>query len=336
MAKPKNFNVLSQNVKRMLLHSSLDDESFDTSTPINSPRNVKRLPSGKLKATNIPLSKNTCKLTQSGNELVDTLDTQDFTESKKHIQPENNNSGEKAQNINEKETDLHFKWNKCDEHKTSNNIKKIVQQLESRSAIKIVSSVDMDTSIKMEENSTNNTTTTTTHPNDTDSSDDHFENCINEANNFNVKVPVGWEDSKQEYLKKLSIREENKQNKSAIINELNNLPKSDQQKQQVIETTPVNGNSDKHLAILPIPEIARLKHRPLSASSICSTTSSSSSGSENLVKLGVSYLASVESLADHSENELTNSGLTLCERACMEIIDSERSYVEDLGQVIKG
>ncbi|XP_039953560.1 uncharacterized protein LOC120770289 isoform X1 [Bactrocera tryoni] len=88
-----------------------------------------------------------------------------------------------------------------------------------------------------------------------------------------------------------------------------------------------------------LPEIAKLKHRPLSSSSICSTSSSSSSGSDHLNgKLATSYLASVESLADQSENELMDphSGMTVLERAMLEIVDSERSFVEDLGQVIKG
>nr|XP_036218863.1 uncharacterized protein LOC106621549 isoform X1 [Bactrocera oleae] len=88
-----------------------------------------------------------------------------------------------------------------------------------------------------------------------------------------------------------------------------------------------------------LPEIAKLKHRPLSSSSICSTSSSSSSGSDHLNgKLATSYLASVESLADQSENELMDphSGMSVLERAMLEIVDSERSFVEDLGQVIKG
>ncbi|XP_017491216.1 PREDICTED: uncharacterized protein LOC108379381 [Rhagoletis zephyria] len=88
-----------------------------------------------------------------------------------------------------------------------------------------------------------------------------------------------------------------------------------------------------------LPDIAKLKHRPLSSSSICSTSSSSSSGSDHLNgKLATSYLASVESLADQSENELMDphSGMTVLERAMLEIVDSERSFVEDLGQVIRG
>ncbi|XP_060653070.1 uncharacterized protein LOC132789222 isoform X1 [Drosophila nasuta] len=100
-----------------------------------------------------------------------------------------------------------------------------------------------------------------------------------------------------------------------------------------------------------LSELARLTSRPLSSSSICSTSSSSSSGSDQLLNgklTTTSYLASVESLAE-SENELGDhhhhhlhhhhhhtAAMSVLERACLEIVDSERSFVEDLGQVIKG
>lgn len=89
-------------------------------------------------------------------------------------------------------------------------------------------------------------------------------------------------------------------------------------------------------------ELKRMKVRPLSSVSISSTSSSSSSASDehSSNQNAISYLASVESLADHSENEfaLGNSLTvkTVTERSCLEIVDSERSYVDDLGQVIKG
>lgn len=86
------------------------------------------------------------------------------------------------------------------------------------------------------------------------------------------------------------------------------------------------------------------KHRPLSAASITSssssssgsTTSSNSFSTEHLTNK-VTYLASIESLADHSENEsLENHSLTMSERAALEIIQSEKSYVDDLGEIIRG
>lgn len=87
-------------------------------------------------------------------------------------------------------------------------------------------------------------------------------------------------------------------------------------------------------------DLKRVKVRPLSSVSISSTSSSSSSVSDDHSsnQNAISYLASVESLADHSENELVALGnnLTVTERSCLEIVDSERSYVEDLGQVIRG
>ncbi|XP_026836124.1 uncharacterized protein LOC6547013 isoform X2 [Drosophila erecta] len=91
-----------------------------------------------------------------------------------------------------------------------------------------------------------------------------------------------------------------------------------------------------------LSELARLNNRPLSSSSICSTSSSSSSGSDQLLNgklTATSYLASVESLAE-SENELGDQhhppAMSVLEKTCLEIVDSERSFVEDLGQVIKG
>lgn len=98
------------------------------------------------------------------------------------------------------------------------------------------------------------------------------------------------------------------------------------------------------------PSSTSPKHRPLSAASIssssstssASTTSSSNSfGAEQLIGSkaipGITYLASIESLADHSENDgIEHISLTMCERAAMEILDSEKSYVEDLRQIIQG
>lgn len=97
---------------------------------------------------------------------------------------------------------------------------------------------------------------------------------------------------------------------------------------KVEEKTPTNVDSK------------RTKVRPLSAVSITSSSSSSSSGSDELSQnqTAISYLASVESLADHSETESirTGSSITVLERACMEILDSEQNYVDDLCQVING
>lgn len=104
-------------------------------------------------------------------------------------------------------------------------------------------------------------------------------------------------------------------------------------------TTKTSTTNHKENGQLTI-DLKRTKIRPLSSVSISSTSSSSSSASDehSTIQNPISYLASVESLADHSENELAinSASLTVTERACLEIIDSERSYVDDLGQVIRG
>lgn len=115
------------------------------------------------------------------------------------------------------------------------------------------------------------------------------------------------------------------------------------------ETTPVaNENAAKDVEIATptdgrnttTVDLKRTKSRPLSSVSISSTSSSSSSGSDEMSPniTAISYLASVESLADHSETESHRVGnsITVLERSCMEIVDSEQNYVDDLCQVING
>lgn len=378
--KPKNVRILSHNVQRMISHSNSLDEISETSRTINQLklRTFKREPSGRSKASqiNIPLSKNTCKLTQTGNELVDTFDPvecldietttlksascSDILEDNK-ITPGNDiflfckkQPTDIAARVSVEALSINgaTKFTNC-----STNIKKIVQKLESNTSNKFTT----ETNATMETQNSEETMTSTRGKGlPSDSSDDLYQDCINEATNFHVKVPVELhETSKIEYFKKLSINERKQKlfkraviedeqpaaEKSPVSPTTDNPRKIELKEHQTTKNylkdkkvpspRPMNGTDNA--TIKPVPDIARLKHRPLSASSICSTSSSSSSGSEHLTgKLGISYLASVESLADHSESEQTHSGLTLCERACMEIIDSEKSYVADLGQVIKG
>lgn len=377
--KPKNVRILSHNVQRMISHSNSLDEISETSRTLNQLKLkvFKRQPSGRNKASqiNIPLSKNTCKLTQTGNELVDTFDPVECLEtttlksaSCSDILDDNKiTSGNDFLFCNKKQsTDVAArafvetssingatKFANC-----STNIKKIVHQLERNTSNKLTADKTNVTIETLNSEDTMNSPKGTGLP--SDSSDDLYQDCINEATNFHVKVPVELhETSKLEYFKKLAINEHKQKllKRAVLADELpaaeksTASPKTDNlTKIEVIENPSTNNyltdkkgtsqrpnNGSDNVVPKPVLDIARLKHRPLSASSICSTSSSSSSGSEHLAgKLGISYLASVESLADHSESEQTHSGLTLCERACMEIIDSEKSYVADLGQVIKG
>ncbi|XP_061725064.1 uncharacterized protein LOC133531004 isoform X2 [Cydia pomonella] len=111
--------------------------------------------------------------------------------------------------------------------------------------------------------------------------------------------------------------------------------------------------------------------RPLSMSSIASSSSTSSSGVQNKGGVNSAYLASIESLDDHSDADIASangsnnfvnsagilnkgateerhtetiprqswnevSGLSQLERVCAEIVQTENVYVEDLRQVVEG
>ncbi|XP_022243605.1 uncharacterized protein LOC106461059 isoform X2 [Limulus polyphemus] len=97
--------------------------------------------------------------------------------------------------------------------------------------------------------------------------------------------------------------------------------------------------------------------RPLSTSSVSSSSSSSSSSlPRNGMDVKRSYLASIESLEDDSDPDETkgshlgrsnvhglidvqapyNPGLRPTDRVVMEIVDSERTYVKDLHEIIEG
>lgn len=74
----------------------------------------------------------------------------------------------------------------------------------------------------------------------------------------------------------------------------------------------------------------------VSSASIYSSNSTSSSASDDHspTKQNVSYLASNESLAEHNESEPPK--LTPTECVCVEIVESERAYNNDLRQIIQG
>ncbi|KAJ6641208.1 Pleckstrin likey domain-containing family G member 1 [Pseudolycoriella hygida] len=336
--KHKSFRVLSQKVQRIISHSSSDGDILDThkkidneTSPhiINTTKYFKRVGSLKNKHSNLPLSKNTCKLTQAGNELVDTLDSKIF----------NSNESLDGQ-VESKRLSKTIVTN----HEPiappriakSRNIQKIIERLQS------VNNTESDDEIDKSANMSTN---------ETKANEGHRPvGTITEAINYFVTIPTDLHEV--EVLKNLQIddvsNEQIQTEETAPIqptiesilddgsvdnqDEHKDLPSQRISLPKDVTESPFNNKTS-----LTIPDIARLKHRPLSASSICSTSSSSSTGSENSTgKIAVSYLASVESLADHSESELLNSNMTLCERACREIIDSEKTYVDDLGQVIKG
>ncbi|XP_041985849.1 uncharacterized protein LOC121738080 isoform X2 [Aricia agestis] len=129
------------------------------------------------------------------------------------------------------------------------------------------------------------------------------------------------------------------------------------------ETVGSTGNlklsQEKEVRLNPAIEVTR----PLSMSSIASSSSTSSSGVQNK-GVNSAYLASIESLDDHSDVDITSAnsnnfvngilksedrsensrqsivdemaGLSQLERVCAEIVQTENVYVEDLRQVVEG
>ncbi|XP_039761764.1 uncharacterized protein LOC120634935 isoform X2 [Pararge aegeria] len=134
--------------------------------------------------------------------------------------------------------------------------------------------------------------------------------------------------------------------------------------------------STGNLKMIQEKEVIRLNPaievtRPLSMSSIASSSSTSSSGVQNKGGVNSAYLASIESLDDHSDADMTSAngsnnfvnsagmlktsvsedsrtelprqnafeempGLSQLERVCAEIVQTENVYVEDLRQVVEG
>ncbi|CAH2239714.1 jg6783 [Pararge aegeria aegeria] len=133
--------------------------------------------------------------------------------------------------------------------------------------------------------------------------------------------------------------------------------------------------STGNLKMIQEKEVIRLNPaievtRPLSMSSIASSSSTSSSGVQNKGGVNSAYLASIESLDDHSDADMTSAngsnnfvnsagmlktsvsedsrtelprqnafeempGLSQLERVCAEIVQTENVYVEDLRQVVE-
>ena len=172
----------------------------------------------------------------------------------------------------------------------------------------------------------------------------------NNKQNGTQQHPLSYARSKS-----LAARDFSQKNINVVsLKHTNTLPRSQFLKDEELDENQISAESldrlsdikskfspkeTRKLSTLMLPDIAKLKHRPLSSSSICSTSSSSSSssGTDHINgKLNTSYLASIESLADEHDLTDPHSGMTVFERACMEIVDSERSYVNDLGEVIRG
>ncbi|XP_013178584.1 PREDICTED: uncharacterized protein LOC106125781 isoform X1 [Papilio xuthus] len=161
----------------------------------------------------------------------------------------------------------------------------------------------------------------------------------------------------------------------------NLIPEKENVENQLMKTGPypetIGSTGNLKSCAVPEKEMPRLNPpkvevtRPLSMSSIASSSSTSSSGVQNKGGVNSAYLASIESLDDHSDVDMTSangsnnfvnnagilnpsvsegcsenlphqqtldemSGLSQLERVCAEIVQTEKVYVEDLRQVVEG
>lgn len=371
----RNFRALSANVQRLISHShtSLHPDDMNENHSAGDDLLVtnvrKRLlspqivppPSNGSKFKH-PLSKNTCKITQSGGNLV--IDDSDGGYSTPPEIPYanlydcvnsniNTDSDEDAINKTPINECAPFDFNDAQDRINANDTDDVYEIIEVENDQKTHWQTN-----EMDNNDANEETPLISVKNSS------FIHSISNKIELNVPIDSSHSASAQNsptLSQKSSDSSETKSTKSQLfaikaqVIEQSTKQASPVSSSSGIDTTSVNAENDS----LPSNEAAsqnhndalkengqltidlkRTKIRPLSSVSISSTSSSSSSASDehSSNQNAISYLASVESLADHSENELaiTSPSLTVTERACLEIIDSERSYVDDLGQVIRG
>lgn len=342
----------SANVKRLISHSeTLHSDAMNEEQPIDYPESnreknhslnchvVASTDGGKIK---LPLSKITSKLKDFGNDLViDDSDGGYVTPPEIPFSTRNDNIYEII-NVNNGNVDNDLENDANDKTPINESPPFDFDCITQNDECHVVDNdaydeVEYDHGGDWDANKNINSENETTIPNTNSIHIDTNENetiSLNSAENAVQSSPTlshksTDSDTKSTESKSIEIKEENSTNPSTLESATNDIVTNEQESDAVL---PNNKESTKI--------IKNTKIRPLSSVSISSTSSSSSSASDehSSNQNAISYLASVESLADHSESELATviPNLTVTERACLEIIDSERSYVCDLGQVIRG
>lgn len=342
----------SANVKRLISHSeTLHSDAMNEDQSIDYPESnreknhsltchvVASTDGGKIK---LPLSKITSKLKDFGNDLViDDSDGGYVTPPEIPFSTKNDNIYEII-NVNNGNVNNDLENDANDKTPINESPPFDFDDITQDDEYHVVDNdaydeVEYDHGGDWDANKNINSNNETTIPNTNSIHKDTNENetiSLNSAENAVQSSPTLSHksfdsDTKSTESKSIEIKEEDSSNPSAVENASNDIVTNEQESNAAL---PNNTETTKI--------IKNTKIRPLSSVSISSTSSSSSSASDehSSNQNAISYLASVESLADHSESELATviPNLTVTERACLEIIDSERSYVCDLGQVIRG
>lgn len=379
-----NIRILSANVQRIISHSDAEavdavniEQLQELPRDTISQRLIKKsctsnTNSHKFKHSNLPLSKTTGKLSQTGTDLIESLNTRlnEYIDSNrrndlKAINSKNPSTSSICSNTHTNSKSFSFDSTNREELNNSrkfslpknclknDSFEEVVPNvsLDSSSAKEISSAIDFEEMTGNLKNMSLGAINLPTAINDQQLVDAINKPLISKYITCNTENrPLTYARSKSmaagDFAKKnISIKRPQASISFSMI--MSDMEQGvDQLSEESLDRlaeikSKFSPKESKKLSGLQLPDIAKLKHRPLSSSSICSTSSSSSSSSgadHTIGKLNTSYLASVESLADHSENELieTHAGMTVFERACMEIVDSERNYVNDLEEVIRG
>ncbi|CAK1549193.1 unnamed protein product [Leptosia nina] len=333
--KTDAFDNLSPNVKRML-------SSASQTTTLRFQKKTTNITRSSIRKCNIPLVGATSKISQSGVEILSSVDVYDQPSALKspHKQPdEKNESPQKlAKPI--------FKIDEPEMYDVPKNNQPAIYDVpnSNKTAFESLSLPYIDQSIELS----------------ISANDREFDIKLSSKDNSPLKPEITStpQTSPIKFPNESMPRKESKASK--------HLLKSDPYPQAVGST----GN------LRPEKEMIRLNPpiqvtRPLSMSSIASSSSTSSSGVQNKGGVNSAYLASIESLDDHSDADLTSgngsnifmnsagmlktsiseesrtetitrqnleelSGLSQLERVCAEIVQTENVYVEDLRQVVEG
>ncbi|XP_072933902.1 uncharacterized protein [Epargyreus clarus] len=343
------FDTLSPNVKRMI------SSATETTTLKFQKKTVSVGRSSMRHRSNIPLVGATSKISQSGVDLLSSVEIYD--------QP----TGIKTKMTDDHESPIKLAKPefKIDDAQTTydvptNNMPAIYDiPNPNKTAFESLSLPFIDQSIELS----------------ISSNDREFDIKLSSKDNSPQKPQVKTtpEGSPAKFPK--TMNGTNSLHRKEFVNRLEGSPK------QLPKTGPypeVIGSTGNLKACSQEKEVIRLNppvvevSRPLSMSSIASSSSTSSSGVQNKGGVNSAYLASIESLDDHSDADMTSAngsnnfvnnagilqasiseeshtesisrqhtfdempGLSQLERVCAEIVQTENVYVEDLRQVVEG
>ncbi|CAH2061889.1 unnamed protein product, partial [Iphiclides podalirius] len=352
LAETTTFDNLSPNVKRMISSAS------ETTTLKFQKKGVSLIRSSTRHRCNIPLVGATSKISQSGLEILPSVEIYDQPCTlKSPPKPITDEECERPTKNVPVKPDLVIETDQTYDVPTNNRPAIYDVPNSNKTAFESLSLPYIDQSIELS----------------ISSNDREFDTKLTSKDNSpqkpEAKLAVEESPSKLPKARTNSLHRKT----PPVTNET--IPKRLMKSAPYPETIGSTGNLKS--CNVPEKEVTRLNPpvlevtRPLSMSSIASSSSTSSSGVQNKGGVNSAYLASIESLDDHSDVDMTSangsnnfvnsagilkagvsdgrsenmphqqsldemSGLSQLERVCAEIVQTEKVYVEDLRQVVEG